>query len=60
MMNYGFWLQVVSTLLLSIVFSVIGLRTYEYKWKLLETYNEIDEELVNVFHAELFQANMKK
>ncbi len=60
MMNYGIWLQVIITLLLSIVFTFIGLRTYEYNWTLLETYHEIDDEFVTVFHANLCQAQMKK
>lgn len=59
MMNYGIWLQVVTILLLSIVFTVIGLRTSEYKWTLLEYYHEIDEEFLKVFHAHLFQRQMK-
>lgn len=60
MMNYGIWLQVVITLVLSMVFTLIKLRTYEYKWKLLENYHEIDEEFVKVFHSYLFQRQMKK
>lgn len=59
MINYGIWLQVVTTLLLSIVFNLIGLRSSEYKWTLLEYCHEIDEELVKVFHAHLFQRQMK-
>ncbi|XP_037035709.1 uncharacterized protein LOC119073940 [Bradysia coprophila] len=60
MMNYGIWLQLVAILLISIVFTVIGLRKYEHKWTLLENYNEIDDEFVGVFHAKLFKAEMKK
>ncbi|KAJ6642285.1 hypothetical protein Bhyg_07232 [Pseudolycoriella hygida] len=60
MMNYGIWLQVVTTLLLSIIFTFIGLQTHKYRWSLLESYQEIDEELVNVFHSNLLQEQMKK
>lgn len=60
MMNYGIWLQLVTILLISIIFTVIGLRKYEQKWALLETYNEIDDEFVDVFHAKLLQNEMKK
>lgn len=60
MMNYGIWLQVTTTLVLSIFFTFNGLRTYEFKWNLLELYSKVDEELVNVFQAELSQAHMKK
>lgn len=60
MMNYGFWLQVVTSLLLSMIFTIIGLRTYEYKWTLLENYQEIDEAFVKKFHSTLFQDQMKK
>lgn len=60
MMNYGLWLQVVITLVLSMVFTLIGLRTYEYKWTLLEKYQEIDEEFVKVFHSYMFQRQTKK
>lgn len=60
MMNYGIWLQLIFLLLISMLFTILGLRKYENKWTLFETYNEIDEEFVNGFHANLYRTEMKK